>query len=172
MRFLHALVVPTILVACGGASGTGLDDGGGNTDGGGDGTTQNDGGNNPDVITTNDGGQACPVESGMYSLSLSGAGCGDTATSGSECIAQDQCSISMTYVGSGSSSMGLKTTSPLSLQTDGSFSGGAIQEGTSNRSGCTGTWNQQTHTVVVDCGGTNSSQSCIATLVRTSETCK
>jgi hypothetical protein len=173
MRFLHWLVVPAVAVACGGASGTGLDDGGGNTDGGGDGsTTQNDSGTGSDATTNPDGAPACPVESGMYSLQLSGAGCGNTATSGSECITQNQCTIDMMYVGSGSSSMGLKDTTPIQLQSDGSFDNGAIQEGTSQRSGCTGTWNQQTHTLVVDCGGMNTSQSCVATLVRTSETCK
>jgi hypothetical protein len=171
MRFLHLLVVPTIALACGGASGTGLDDGGNNTDGGGDGsTTQNDSSTGTDATTNPDGGPACPTESGLYSLSLSGAGCGDTATSGSECITQNQCTITLAYVSSGASGMGLKGTTPI--QGDGSFGNGAIQEGSSQRNGCTGTWNQQTHTLVVDCGGTNTSQSCIATLVRTSETCK
>jgi hypothetical protein len=60
----------------------------------------------------------------------------------------------------------------MPIQSDGSFYGASITEGTGQRSGCTGTWNQQTHTLVIDCGGTNSNQSCIATLVRTSETCK
>lgn len=173
MRFLHWLLVPAVAVACGGATGTGLDDGG-NTDGGGgnDGTTpQNDGGNNPDVITPNpDGGPSCPTESGLYSLQLSGAGCGDTAPSGNECITQNQCTIQIDFVSSGSNGSGLKGTTPI--KSDGSFDNGSIQEGSSNRSGCTGTWNQQTHTLVVDCGGQGTSQSCIATLVRTSETCK
>jgi len=172
MRLLHTLVVPAMVVACGGASGTGLDDGG-TTDGGGggDGTTQNDGAANPDVITpTPDGGLACPVESGLYSLQLSGAGCGDTATSGNECITQTQCTISIDFVSSGSNGSGLKGSTPI--KSDGSFDMAAIDEGSAKRTGCTGTWNQQTHTLVVDCGGVNTTQSCIATLVRTSETCK
>ena len=169
MRFLHWLVVPTVAVACGGAAGTGLDDGGGNTDGGGDGTTtQNDGGNNPDVITPNpDGAPACPIESGSYSLQLSGAGCGDTSATVTECIQQQQCAISIAF--GGGSGKGLKGQTPI--KSDGSFDNAAIEEGSSQRTGCTGTWNQQTHTLVVDCGGTSTSQSCIATLVRTSETC-
>lgn len=172
MRFLHWLVVPVVAMACGGASGTGLDDGGGNTDGAGsDGTAQNDGGNVPDVGNPNpDGGPACPTESGLYSLQLSGAGCGDTAQSGNECIQQNQCTITLDFVSSGSNGSGLKGTTPI--KSDGSFDNAAIQEGSSNRTGCTGTWNQQTHTLVVDCGGTSTSQSCIATLVRTSESCK
>ena len=173
MRFLHWLVAPAMaVVACGGASSTGLDDGGGNTDGGaGDGTTTNDATSNPDVIAKPDTGTpACPVEAGKYSIQLSGAGCGDTAPSGNECITQNQCTIQIEFVSSGSNGSGLKGTTPIKI--DGSFDNAAIQEGSTNRTGCTGTWNQQTHTLVVDCGGQGMSQSCIATLVRTSETCK
>jgi hypothetical protein len=54
---------------------------------------------------------------------------------------------------------------------DGSFTGAAITEGTGNRTGCTGTWNAGTSTLTVDCGGVGSSQSCIATLTRSSLTC-
>jgi hypothetical protein len=159
MRFLHWIVVPAVAVACGGATGTGLDDGG--TDGG-------DGGNNPDAITTNpDGGPACPTESGTYSIQLSGAGCGDTSTSVTECIQQTQCSIQLDF--GGGSGKGLKGQTPIA--SDGSFANAAIEEGSSTRTGCTATWTQTTHTLVVVCGGTTSSQSCIATLVRTSETC-
>jgi hypothetical protein len=173
MRFLHWVVIPAVAVAaCGGAAGTGLDDGGNNGDGGGDGsTTQNDGSSNPDVIMTPDTGTTCPVEAGKYSLVTSGAGCGNTATTGFECITQTQCTIDLAYIGSGSSSMGLKDTTPIQLKSDGSFDNGAIQEGTANRSGCVGTWDQQTHTLIIDCGGVNTSQSCRATLVRVSETC-
>jgi hypothetical protein len=44
-----------------------------------------------------------------------------------------------------------------------------LREGTANRTGCTGTWNAGTMTV--DCGGTNTSQSCVVDLVRVSDTC-
>ena len=170
MRFLHWLVVPTVAVACGGAASTGLDDGGGNTDGGDGSTTQNDGSTSPDVGTTPDTGPAaCPVESGQYSLVLSGAGCGDTSATVTECIQQQQCSIDIDF--GGGSGKGLKSSNPIPNQSDGSFTGAAIEEGSSNRTGCVGKWDQQTHTLVVDCGGTNTSQSCRATLVRTSETC-
>ena len=171
MRFLHWLVVPAVALACGGASGTGLEDGGGTTDGGGnDGTTpQNDGGNKPDVITpTPDGGPACPTESGQYSLQLSGAGCGDTSTTVTECIQQTQCAIQIDF--GGGTGKGVKGQTPI--KSDGSFDNGAMEEGSATRTGCTGTWDQQTHTLVIDCGGMGTSQSCIATLVRTSETCK
>ena len=170
MRFLHWFVVPAVAVACGGASGTGLDDGGATADTGSDGTTQqNDAGNNPDVIIPNpDGGPACPTESGQYSLQLSGAGCGDTSSTVTECIQQQACTIQIDF--GGGTGKGVKGQAPIA--SDGSFDNAAIEEGSSTRTGCTGTWDQQTHTLVVDCGGTSTSQSCVATLVRTSETCK
>jgi hypothetical protein len=49
------------------------------------------------------------------------------------------------------------------LQPDGSFSGADLQLGTVNRTGCTGTWDAPTSTLVVDCGGVGTSQSCIVT---------
>lgn len=177
MRFLHLWTISIVAVACGGAAGTGLDDGGGNTDGGGgsdgssDGATINDAATNPDGITTNpDSGGACPVESGQYSLQLSGQGCGDTSSSVTECIQQNQCSIQIDF--GGGQGKGLKSQNAIPIQSDGSFTGAAIEEGSQTRTGCIATWAQQTHTLVVTCGGTNSSQSCMATLVRTSETCK
>ena len=169
MRFLHWLALPAMVVACGGASGTGLDDGGGNTDGGGgDGTTTNDAANNPDAIAKPDTGTpACPLESGKYSIELSGAGCGDTSNTVTECIQQQQCTIGIDF--SGGTGKGVK--GQTAIKSDGSFDNAAMEEGSSTRTGCTGTWNQTTHTLVIDCGGVNTSQSCIATLVRTSETC-
>jgi hypothetical protein len=89
----------------------------------------------------------CTGERGAYSISLSGQGCGDLNASAPECI--------------GTASLGA----------DGSFSGAAITEGTGNRTGCVGTWNAATSTLTVDCGGVGSSQSCRATLTRTSMTC-
>jgi hypothetical protein len=168
MRFLHYVLVPVAIVACGGASSTGLDDGG--TTDGGDGAAQNGDGSTSDVVNPNpDSGLACPVESGKYSIQLSGAGCGDTSATVTECIQQTQCSIQIDF--GGGSGKGLKSQNPVPIQSDGSFTGAAIEEGSATRTGCTATWTQSTHTLVVDCGGTNSTQSCIATLVRTSETC-
>ncbi len=167
MRFLHWIIVPAVAVACGGAESTGLDDGGGNGDGG-DGSTPNDAANNPDIGNPAADGSACPIESGQYSLQLSGIGCGDTSATVTECIQQNQCAIQIDF--NGGSGKGLKGQTPIA--SDGSFTNASIEEGSTTRTGCTATWNQQTHTLVVECGGTSASQSCIATLVRTSETCK
>jgi hypothetical protein len=99
---------------------------------------------------------------------LSGAGCGDTSATVTQCIQQQACAIQIDF--GGGTGKGLKGQTPI--KSDGSFDNAAIEEGSTTRTGCTGTWNQTTHTLVVDCGGTSTSQSCIATLVRTSETCK
>jgi hypothetical protein len=62
--------------------------------------------------------------------------------------------------------------SAVTLDGGGAFSDGAITEGTVNRSGCTGTWQPgSSPTLIVDCGGVSSSQSCVATLTRSSLTC-
>jgi hypothetical protein len=164
MRFLHFVFIPFAIVACGGAAGTGLDDGGPDAS---DGAASNDG-TTTDAVANPDGGPACPTESGQYSIQLSGAGCGDTSTSPLECITQNQCNIQLDF--NGGNGKALKGQTPI--QSDGSFASAAIEEGSLSRTGCTGTWTQATHTLVVDCGGTNTSQSCVATLVRTSETCK
>ncbi len=165
-----------VVAACGGAQPNPLDDGGSTGDAG-DAQSATDApsgkdGSAADVVTadvilpTKDGG-ACPIESGGYTIQLAGAGCGDTSTSVNECIQQSACTITLDF--GGGSGKGLKGTTPI--QSDGSFSNAAIEEGSAQRSGCTGTWTQSTSTLVVDCGGVNTTQSCIATLVRTSATC-
>jgi hypothetical protein len=53
----------------------------------------------------------------------------------------------------------------------GNFASGAVKEGSVQRSGCTGAWNAAAAQLTVDCGGVGSSQSCIATLVRTGSSC-
>jgi hypothetical protein len=106
----------------------------------------------------------CPDQHGAYSISLSGQGCGNLSATGPECITQNACAITFT-----TSAGGLAGTAALGM--DGSFTGAAINEGTSNRTGCTGTWDPGTSTLTVDCGGVGSSQSCIATLMRTASMC-
>jgi hypothetical protein len=110
----------------------------------------------------------CPDQHGEYSISLSGQGCGDLAATAPECIMQTACGITFA---SNPASGGQALNGTASLGMDGAFTGAAITEGTSNRTGCTGTWAAATSTLTVDCGGTGSSQSCIATLTRTSKTC-
>jgi hypothetical protein len=172
MRLL-SLGLGTFLVtaACGGAQPNPLDDGGATADGGDaqsttDAPSGKDGAAADVIVPPKDGG-ACPIESGGYTIQLTGAGCGDTSTSVNECIQQSACTITLDF--GGGSGKGLKGTTPI--QSDGSFSNAAIEEGSSQRSGCTGTWTEATSTLVIDCGGVNTTQSCIATLVRTSATC-
>jgi len=119
-----------------------------------------------------DGGGAdaatCPDEHGAYSIALSGAGCGDLASAAAQCVQQVGCGVSFISSPSGSQrALNGSTT----IGADGSFSGAVITEGSSSRSGCTGTWDATSQTLTVDCGGTGSSQSCVATLTRTGATC-
>jgi hypothetical protein len=111
---------------------------------------------------------ACPDQHGAYSIVLSGQGCGDLNASAPECITQSTCSITLA---SSAPSGGNALNGTAMLGMDGSFTGAAITEGTVNRTGCTGTWNASASALTVDCGGVGSSQSCIATLTRTSKTC-
>jgi hypothetical protein len=105
----------------------------------------------------------CPDQHGAYSVAISGQGCGNLDASAPECITQTACAITF------ASNAALDGSAMLGM--DGSFTGAAIMEGTVNRTGCTGTWVAGTSTLSVDCGGVGSSQSCIATLTRTSKMC-
>jgi hypothetical protein len=110
----------------------------------------------------------CPDQHGAYTIALSGQGCGDLNANAPECIAQSSCHITLTStVPAGPA--GLNGMTQLGM--DGSFTMGAIMEGTSNRTGCVGAWTASTSTLTVDCGGVGTSQSCRATLTRTSKTC-
>jgi hypothetical protein len=51
------------------------------------------------------------------------------------------------------------------------LTGAALQEGTVNRTGCTGTWDGTLSTMTVDCGGTVSTQACVAALRRAGDKC-
>ena len=177
MRFLHLCFGGFLITAaCSGSQGGPLDDGGTTNDatGGNDGTTASDAPTNPDVAPPKgdaskpDTGGACPDESGGYSIALAGAGCGDTSSTVSECIQQSGCTIAIDF--GGGTGKGIKGQTPI--QGDGSFSNAAMEEGSVTRTGCIGTWNNTTSTLVITCGGTSSTQSCIATLVRTSDVCK
>jgi hypothetical protein len=112
---------------------------------------------------TSDAGP-CPDQHGAYSIAISGQGCGDLSATGPECITQNACAIAFASAAGG-------LTGSASLGMDGSFTGAAITEGTLNRTGCVGAWNASASTLTVDCGGVGTSQSCRATLTRTSKTC-
>jgi hypothetical protein len=55
----------------------------------------------------------------------------------------------------------------VALDMSGNFASGAVKEGSVQRTGCTGSWNPAASQLTVDCGGLGTSQSCVATLVRT-----
>jgi hypothetical protein len=115
----------------------------------------------------------CPDVSGAYSIApVEAQGCKDLNLTAPQCIRQGQqgpCDISFQSNPSGGAVPAIN--GDPTLQGDGSFTGGALTEGTQNRTGCTGSWNAMTSTMTVDCGGTNSMQACVVTLVRTSNRC-
>jgi hypothetical protein len=147
----------------GGAAGGGVSTGGGTAGGGAGGGTSAGGGTGGGGL--NDAG--CPDESGSYTIALMGAGCGDTSAGAPECLTQTGCALTLTS--SGAAGSGLNGT--VNLDDAGTFSNGAVREGTGNRTGCVGTWAPGTSTLTVDCGGVGTSQSCVTTLSRTSATC-
>jgi hypothetical protein len=111
----------------------------------------------------------CPNQRGAYSVVISGQGCGDLNASAPQCVTQNVCTISFTStVPAGAAALN----GSAMLAADGSFTGAAIMEGTGGRSGCVGMWNASTSTLTVDCGGVGTTQSCRATLARTSSTCR
>jgi hypothetical protein len=110
-------------------------------------------------------GQPCPDETGTYTVAISGAGCGDLMMSATQSITAGASVCQVKLVSQGAGGTALNAT--VTLDDYGNFSGGAVQEGTGQRTGCTGTWKAGASQLTVDCGGTMSSQSCIATLTRT-----
>jgi hypothetical protein len=112
-------------------------------------------------------GQPCPLVFGSYSMLMtSGSGCGDLSTSSSQCISAAPSACALNFVTSGGT--GALSGSAM-LQMDGTFTGAAITEGSGNRTGCTGAWDDPSQTLTVVCGGTDpaSSQYCKVTMKRT-----
>jgi hypothetical protein len=188
--------------ACGGSNFNGIsagDDGGSSEGGGGDGSAGGAdalldvGSGGDDASTTDATGDAvadvtsdgagdvqsatdgpaplCPDVAGAYAITLVDAqGCGDLNPLAKQCIQQTGCAVVFQSSASGGAKPAING-DPM-LQQDGSFSGGALKEGTVNRTGCTGTWDQGLSTMTVDCGGTGSSQACVASLRRVGDTCQ
>jgi hypothetical protein len=119
--------------------------------------------------SSSSGGGACPDELGAYTVMVTGAGCSDLTAGAPQCIKAGSSPCQVQLVSQGSAGAALNGTVDLDMA--GSFANGAITEGTVRRTGCTGTWNSATSQLTVDCGGVGSSQSCIATLTRTGNTC-
>jgi hypothetical protein len=98
-----------------------------------------------------------------------GQGCGDLAPGASQCIVAGGAVCQVQLLSQGPAGSALNGT--VDLDMSGNFANGAVTEGTAQRTGCTGMWNAATSQLTVDCGGMGSSQSCIATLTRTGNTC-
>ena len=169
MRFLSPLVVLFVVTAaCGGATGSPLDDGGSDGSNNNGDAQGSDAQGAPDTGNGDGSAAQCPNEAGRYSVKLSGGGCGNTAGDVSECIQQQSCDISINF-SSTATAQGIKGQTPIAQ--DGSFTNAAIQEGSQNRTGCSGAWDPNASTLTITCGGTNTSQTCVAVLTRTAATC-
>jgi len=189
-----AIAGAAFAVACGGSSNTGL---GGNPEAGSDtggdarveapsgddaamvpdgaSDAQSDGNadapsDGPGEATDDSPLAACPAVGGLYSLTVvDGAGCGDLNALALECVVQTTCAIQLKSRVAAAGIAGID--GDATLQSDGTFAGAALKEGTVNRTGCTGAWDGSSSTMTVDCGGTGTSQSCEVQLTRTALTC-
>jgi hypothetical protein len=114
-------------------------------------------------------GQACPDEIGTYTVVTSGAGCSDLVMSAVQSITPgaSACQVQLVSAGAGGSALN----GTITLDSYGNFAGGAVKEGTVQRTGCTGVWSAGMSQLTVDCGGMMTSQSCVALLTRTGTTC-
>jgi hypothetical protein len=122
----------------------------------------------PDALP--DAPPPCPIVGGAYAITLTQAqGCQDLNPLAPQCIVQNACDIQFQSSTSGGTKPAIN--GDPTLQQDGSFTGGALKEGTVNRTGCTGTWDATLSTMTVDCGGTGSSQACVAALKRVADKC-
>jgi hypothetical protein len=97
-----------------------------------------------------------------------GAGCGDLNTSATQCIKRTTTACALGFVSVAPDAGTGALDGGAVLRPDGTFAGASISFGTTRRTGCVGSWTEVTSTLQVTCGGVGSSQSCTATLTRTS----
>jgi hypothetical protein len=146
----------------GGDSGTGVETGQAESGGG---------------MSTDSGTEAgpspCPAVGGGYKLAIgtSGTACPTVNTSATQCVVQSTCSLQFISKVSLDGGAGTAINGTAVLQTDGTFSGAMLVEGTGPRSGCVGSWSANSSTLTVNCGGTGSTQSCTLVLTRVGPTC-
>jgi hypothetical protein len=156
------LSVLAVTVGCG-SSFSAADDAGT-----GDASSSNEAGDATEAGDAASDGGACPDEIGKYAVIAVGAGCGDLPPTASECIAQAACGITLAPAGPAGTKGVLGT---AALAGDGSFTDATLMEGSTSRNGCAGSWDPTTSKLTIDCGGVGTTQSCHATLTRTSSTC-
>jgi hypothetical protein len=122
-----------------------------------------------DLISSADAGP-CPDVTGAFSVSMSGAGCGNLNTGAPQCIAPSGTDCVVDFVSTPTTG-NAAVNGQATIQMDGSFTNAALMFGTAQRTGCVGSWNAATSTLTADCGGVGSTQSCIVTLTRTGASC-
>ncbi len=149
---------------------------------GGTADASNDGASTGDAVASDSGtgggeagtvdasGPGCPNVAGSYSITLTqSGGCGNLGITASQCIRNNGgCNYELRSNAASGGNAAIDGS--FTLSANGTFDNAALQEGNANRTGCTGSWNATTSTMTIDCGGTNTTQSCVATLLRTSTT--
>lgn len=124
--------------------------------------------NGADSGSGGDAAVSCLDETGKYSITSSGSGCGALTTAVPICINQIKaCTVSITTDSSGANVV----SGQIDINADGSMTNATVQEAASTRTGCVGAWDAASSTLTIDCGGTGTSQSCRVTLVRTAASC-
>jgi hypothetical protein len=127
-------------------------------------------------IDGNDGG-GCPNVFGGYTMLATdnGGGCGNINVTAKQCIVHplpsgtsNACVIRFS---SEQPVQPLAVNGPVGgvdLQSDGTFNPVSLLLGSTNRSNCSGAWDEATHTMTVTCA---SGGGCVITMVKTSATC-
>jgi hypothetical protein len=115
------------------------------------------------------------VEEGAYSVNADGLGCATESipTGATVCIKQNGCELAITTVaGTANAVSGTVPIGPA-----GGFGNGDIQQGTAQRNGCIGFWDQVYMRLHIVCGSmgpaclATNSQCCEVTLTRKSGGC-
>jgi hypothetical protein len=134
-------------------------------------TTASGTGGAPTTTSGTGGTPACPKETGAYTVTDVGQGCGDLDITASECIKETPNGCQVLLV-SKAGVTGRAVDGTVGLDANGDFTGGMLKLGSTARTGCTGTWKPgPPRELVVDCGGMASSQSCTVTLTHVGDTC-
>jgi hypothetical protein len=114
--------------------------------------------------------RSCPSLQGLFRIVGTTINCNAPKITAEECITERDCAITITPLSGGATAAwGLTSTAPIPIDPSGDFVDAGIDEGTAMRSGCTGKVSKAG--LLVDCGGTDSSQSCVVTLQRMSGLC-
>jgi hypothetical protein len=113
----------------------------------------------------------CPIINGLFKMTAQGQGCGDLDLTAPQCIKETMNFCTILFVSKpGTTGDGINGLAMVDMA--GNFTGASLKEGSAMRTGCTGTYTTGfPTTMVVDCGGMGTSQSCVVTLTRTGLIC-